>query len=258
MNLLFIGDVFGRPGRKVLNEILPSIKAELKIDICLANCENAAAGSGITEKIFNQLKQAGVDAFTSGNHLWDNKASLEFLQHEKRITKPLNYPPKALGAPYCILEYQGYKVIVLTLIGQAFMPPANSPFERFDEIYEEIKQLGTCIIVDFHAEATAEKKALACYLNGRVSCVLGTHTHVQTADEQILNKGTGFITDVGMTGPHDSIIGIKKEIILEKLLTGMPKRYDVAESGLELNAVLVEIDMDTGKTTMIKRIKRSV
>lgn len=258
MNLLFIGDIFGRPGRKVISEILHSVKKEFSIDLCIANCENVASGSGITEKIITQLLDAGIDGFTSGNHLWDNKKAIDFLEREKRVCKPLNYPPKAIGARYSIFIYKNYKIVYLTLIGQAFMPAANSPFQAFDSIYEEISSISHSIIVDFHAEATAEKKALAYYLDGKVSCVLGTHTHVQTADEQILQKGTGFITDVGMTGPHDSVIGVKKEIILEKLTTGMPKRYEVAENGLEFNAVILEIDVETGKTKRIERIKRNL
>ncbi len=161
MNLLFIGDIFGRPGRKVISEILQSVKAEFSIDICIANCENVASGSGITEKIINQLLEAGIDGFTSGNHLWDNKKAIDFLERENRICKPLNYPPKAIGAKYSVLAYKNYKIVYLTLIGQAFMPSANSPFQAFDAIYEEISALSDCKIVDFHAEATAEKKSFS-------------------------------------------------------------------------------------------------
>jgi hypothetical protein len=258
MNVLFIGDIYGRPGRKIIEEYLPSLKNEMAIDVCIANCENAASGNGITEKIITQLIDSGIDAFTSGNHLWDNKDSLTYLQTEKRITKPLNYSQKSFGSSYYVIGSNSMKCAILTLAGQAFMPPANSPFEQVDQIIPEISAITNCIIVDFHAEATAEKKALAFYLDGRVSCVLGTHTHVQTADEQILKQGTGYITDVGMTGPHDSVIGVKKDIILEKILTGMPKRYEVAESGLEINAVFLQIDAQSGKTLKIERVKRNM
>jgi len=256
MNLLFIGDIFGRPGRRIILEQLSSIKKEFSTDICLANCENAAAGKGVTEKIIKQLRDAGIDAFTAGNHLWDNKGSWDYLQQEKRIAKPFNYPRKSIGASYCTIPINEKAVTIVTFVGQAFMPSANSPFEQFDDFYGKVADKADIIVVDIHAEATAEKKAFACYLDGKVSCILGSHTHVQTADEQILEKGTGFITDVGMTGPHDSVIGVKKEIILEKMLTGMPRRYEVAKDGLELNAVSLKIDEKSGKTLFIERIKR--
>ena len=256
MNLLFIGDIFGKPGRKIIIDHLEETKKEFSTDVCIANCENAASGKGITEKIFHQLREAGVDAFTSGNHLWDVKTSISFIEKENRICRPLNYPKKSVGATHCVLTVNSHPIVIITLIGQAFMGACNLPTETFDQWHQTFLDISSTIIVDFHAEATAEKKAMAYYLDGRVSAILGTHTHVQTADEQILPLGTGFITDVGMTGPHDSVIGVDKEIILEKFSSGIPKRYEVAKDGLELNAVSLTIDECTGKTTEIQRIKR--
>jgi len=258
MNILFLGDIFGKPGREIIVSYLPELLKEFSVDFCIANGENVAQGRGITPKTARALFTSGIDAFTSGNHLWDQKGSIEFLEKEQRIVKPLNYPEKAKGSPYIILSKDNLKLGVISLIGQAFMGPANSPFEITDKFIPLLKKETSCILVDVHAEATAEKRALGFYLNGKVSAVVGTHTHIQTADEEVLFKGTAYITDVGMTGPHDSVIGIKKSIILEKLTTGMPLRYEVAEEGLQINGVLINIDPDSGKAISIKRIKREV
>jgi 2',3'-cyclic-nucleotide 2'-phosphodiesterase len=256
MNILFLGDIFGKPGREILVKYLPGLLEEFKIDFCIANGENVAQGRGITAKTSKVLFENGIDAFTSGNHLWDQKDSVEFIKTENRILKPLNFPEAAAGATHINLKKNNFELTVVSLIGQAFMGPANSPFEVIEEFL--LKQaLSKCIIVDFHAEATAEKRAIGFYLNGRVSAVVGTHTHIQTADEEILSKGTAYITDAGMTGPHDSIIGVKKEIILEKLTSGMPIRHEVSKSGLEINGVVINLDPETGKALRIERIKRT-
>ena len=257
MNVLFIGDIFGKPGRYIIQNYLPGIIEELGIDICVANGENVAGGKGITEKTAGKLFDAGIDVFTGGNHLWDKKDSLEYIASEKRILKPINYPSAALGARYFIKTIsEKNKLAIVSLIGQAFIASVNSPLFALEKILTELSMQTNKIIIDFHAEATAEKRALGLYFDGKISAFLGTHTHIQTADEEILPRGTGYITDVGMTGPHDSVIGIKKEIIFEKIKTGMPQRYETAKKGLQLNAVFLKIDDNTGKTVEIKRLKR--
>jgi len=257
MNILFIGDIFGKAGRKLIIDRLPELKEELEIDFCIANGENIAQGRGMTEKTANSLFSAGIDLFTSGNHLWDKKNSLDFIKTEKKILKPINMSPQAIGNDYYLADLpDDSKLAVFTVIGQAFMGPADSPFRACDEMIEKLQENATHILVDFHAEATAEKRALAHYLAGRVTALVGTHTHIQTADEEILSGGTAYITDVGMTGPHDSVIGVKKEIILEKILSSMPQRYEPADGGLEINAVCIKLAGKSSETTEIFRIKR--
>lgn len=257
MKVLFIGDIFGKPGREILIDYLPNIKKEFDIDFCIANGENVAHGRGITEKTSKSLFKAGVDLFTSGNHLWDQRDAMSFLDWEHRILKPANYPKKAFGSEYLIINNdQGNSLGVFNLSGQAFMGSANSFFETADYLINIISKETDSILVDFHAEATAEKRALGHYLDGRISAIVGTHTHIQTADEEILSNGTAYITDVGMTGPHDSVIGVKKEIILKKMSTGMPIKYEIASTGIQINAVVIEIDDHTGDAISIERLKR--
>lgn len=258
MRILFFGDVFGKPGRTILKDFLPELKEEFKIDLVIANGENLAQGRGLTEKTAEELFKAGVAALTSGNHLWDQKNSLEYIEREKRIIKPLNFPIKSIGSKSLILESGKAKLAVLSLVGQAFMGPAGFPLESIDAVLPEIRKITANILVDYHAETTAEKRALGFYLDGRISALIGTHTHVQTADEEILPLGTAYITDVGMTGPHDSIIGTEKKIILDKILTGIPHRFDVAKTGLQINAVVLEIEAETGRSISIERIRRKV
>lgn len=255
MNFLFLGDIFGKPGRNLVRNQLSKLLKEFNAQFCVANIENIAQGRGLTEKTARVLFEAGIDAFTSGNHLWDRRESLEYLQSEKRITKPLNSPTPAYGAEFYVIEKSGVKLAILTLCGQTFMGPINSIFATFDTIYPKIKAITSNILVDIHAEATAEKRAFAYYTAGKVTAVIGTHTHIQTADEEVLD-GTAYITDAGMTGPHDSVIGVKKNIILEKMASGMPKRYEVADSGMQINGVVVTFDENTGKAQKIQRIKR--
>ncbi|MCD4828629.1 MAG: TIGR00282 family metallophosphoesterase [Candidatus Cloacimonetes bacterium] len=259
MNILFFGDVFGRPGRRVVKQALPGLKAEFGIDISILNCENLASGRGVTRETAKELFDAGIDLFSSGNHLWDRKQSIEYITGERRIVKPLNYPQKAAGAPWAMAETpSGARLALVVLVGQSFMPGADSPLTTLDRILPELQEQTPCILVDFHAESTAEKRALGFYADGRVSAVIGTHTHIQTADEHILPQGAAYITDVGMTGPHDSVIGVEKEIILYKMTTGMPRQYEVARDGLQINAVVVEVDDDTGRAVRIERIRRTV
>lgn len=258
-NLLFLGDVFGRPGRVILKTYLKDLKEKYSVDLCVINGENLASGRGITEKIAAEVFNYGVDVITSGNHLWDKKEGLDYIAVETRIVKPLNYPVKAFGNPYFVKTLSNdRKMAILSLSGQAFMGPVNSPFETLEKILPEIKEITCNIFVDFHAEATAEKRTMCLYFDGEVTAIVGTHTHIQTADEEILANGTAYITDAGMTGPHDSVIGIKKEIIFEKTITGMPLRYEIATGGLEINGVLITFNETDGKALSIKRIKEKV
>ena len=257
MNILFIGDIFGLPGRKIVQEELQHLKEEFSADITIANGENVAHGKGITEKTALALFDAGIDVFTSGNHLWDKRESLDYLKLERRIIKPLNTLAKTIGFDrFFKIAPNGDKLAIVCLIGQAFMTPIDSPLNTLEKILPEIQKETNNILVDFHAEATAEKRAMGYYFDGKISALIGTHTHIQTADEEILPNGCGYITDVGMTGPHDSVIGMKKEIILEKMTTGMPQKFDVADDGLQINAVFLKIDGKIGKTVEIKRIRR--
>ncbi len=258
MNVLYLGDIVGKPGRNLVTEHLPNLRKEFDISVCIANGENVAQGRGITEKTAHELFLAGVDVFTSGNHLWDKKESLDFIASEPRIIKPLNFPEKAIGSKYFIFETaEQQKIAVLCLIGQVFMTPADSPYATFERILPEIAEITNIIFIDFHAEATAEKRALGFYLEGKITALIGSHTHIQTADEEILPRGTAYITDAGMTGPHDSVIGTDKEIIMQKFTSGMPLRFDVASGGLQINGVVVIVDDNTGRATDIIRIKRN-
>ena len=256
MNILFIGDIFGSPGRNLMKKYLPELRKEFEIDFCIANGENTAHGKGITEKTATELFMCGVDCFTSGNHIWDRKESIEYIEREPRILKPLNYSEKAVGATKYIATIGNSKLAVINLIGQVFMNPVDSPFTALEKILPELRKETNNIFVDFHAEATAEKRALGFYFDGQISAMVGTHTHIQTADEEILPNNTAYITDVGMTGPHDSCIGITKENVFQKMITSMPQRFEIAEGGLQINAVVIEIDEDTGKAVKIQRILR--
>lgn len=259
IRILFFGDIFGRCGRNIIKENLAALKQEFSPHFTIANCENMAAGRGITEKTAVELFDAGIDLFTSGNHLWDKKESLDYLNKEKRILRPLNYPALAVGNPWTIVEIsRDIKLAVFCLMGQVYTVSCESPWRHANDILPSLRKETPLILVDIHAEATGEKRAMGFYLDGKVSAVLGTHTHVQTADEEILPAGTAYISDVGMNGPHDSVIGVKKEIILHKQLTGMPIRFEAAETGKQINAVIIDLDQDSGKALSIKRLKRKL
>lgn len=258
MRLLFFGDVFGKAGRKVLMEHLEDLKKELSPDFIVINGENLADGKGLTEKTLKPLLRAGVDAVTGGNHLWDRAESLDYIRATSLIVKVMNYPQSAPGSISYTIEKGDLKLTVVSLSGQHYMPPCDSPFAAFDRWAETMGESQACVMLDFHAESTAETRALGWHVNGKVSAILGTHTHIQTADEEILPLGTAYITDVGMTGPHDSVIGMKKGIILEKLRTSIPIRYEASDQGNQINAVVVDIDPANGKATAIQRIKRKV
>ncbi len=256
MNILFIGDINGKAGRKVIKNSLPAMIKNKNIDFIIANGENSAGGFGITKEKYLELLSYGIDVITTGNHIWDKKEAIDLIKCETNILRPANYPDNNPGAGYGVFEAKKSKVKigVINLIGRIFMPPADCPFTTAQKIVNEISSQTKIIIVDIHAEATSEKQALGFYLDGKVSAVIGTHTHVQTADERILPAGTGFITDAGMTGPFDSVIGVEKDKIIRRFLTLMPEKFDVAKNNLWLNAVLLSIDETTGKTKSIERI----
>ncbi len=256
MKVLIIGDVMGKPGRDAMKEFLDKKKNDY--DFVIVNGENAAAGFGITPKIADEFFELGVDVITSGNHIWDKKELYSYLNENKNILRPLNYPKGVPGFGYTIKENgKGDKIAVINIQGRVFMPEVDSPFQRIEEAIEEIKKETKNIIVDFHAEATSEKLAMGWYLDGRVSAVYGTHTHVQTADEGILEKGTGFINDVGMTGSHDSIIGMTIETVLPKFLTSLPSRFEVATGNVKVNGIELHIDKE-GSCKEINRINVSI
>ena len=255
MKILFIGDIYGKPGRHIIRSKLPLIIKNKNIDLAIANCENLASGRGVTKKTVRQVIDAGVEVFTSGNHLWDRKEGLDYLKKEKRIVKPLNIPGNTFGQEYYLYETDdNTKIAILTLAGQSFMGPADSPFFTLKKMLPKIRQITNNIIIDFHAESTAEKKSFGLFFDGKVSAILGTHTHVQTADETILPNGTAYITDAGMTGSQHSVIGVKKEIIFEKITTGMPKRYEPGKIDLKIKGVIVDLDLKSGKAIKIKRL----
>lgn len=257
MKILFIGDIVGRPGREAVRILLPQLKEEFKLDLVIANAENSAGGLGITPKTVNGLFSYGIDILTTGDHIWDRKEILEIIEHPY-LLRPLNLSINSPGKGFCLFKREDKTVCVVNLLGRVFMEPVDCPFQKMKEFLEMIKKETNIILVDFHAEATSEKKAMGYFLDGEVSCVLGTHTHVQTADEQILEKGTAYITDVGMTGPFDSIIGQRKEKIITRFLTGMPVRFQVAEKDVGLESVLIDIDPKTGRANSIQRIRKDV
>jgi 2',3'-cyclic-nucleotide 2'-phosphodiesterase len=255
MRTLFIGDVFGKPGRRLLIEKLQSIIHEHRIDFCIANIENAAAGFGITPQIADELLYCGIDLLTSGNHIWDKRAILPYLSEQPKLLRPHNYPQATPGTGLFIGDTKcGVRVGVLNLQGRVFMASIDCPFTTGLAAVEYIRKQTPIIIIDFHAEATSEKQACGWFFDGRVSAVVGTHTHVQTADERILPKGTAYITDLGMTGPHDSIIGSVPDLALDRFLRQMPIRLEPAAGNLRICGAIVEIDETNGRALQIQRI----
>lgn len=254
MRVLFIGDIVGKTGRGAVRALLPLIINKYKVDLVIANAENAAGGFGITEKVASELFSYGINVLTSGNHIWDKKESIPYIGKESRIIRPLNYPPGVPGFGSITWVVRDRKIGIINLSGRVFMSNIDCPFRVGLSEIERLREETNIIIVDFHAEATSEKIAFGYYVDGRVSAVIGTHTHVQTADERILPKGTAYITDVGMTGPSDSVIGIDKEQIIERFLLQMPKKFETAKGNGIFSAVVVEINDDSGKATAIQRL----
>jgi len=255
LNILFLGDIVGKPGRQIVREYLSRLQREENITFTIANAENAAGGRGLTETVKDELLSAGIDVLTMGNHVWDNKDIYNFIDDEPRLIRPANYPEPCPGQGYNIYTAGvNEKIAVINLCGRVFLPSLDCPFKVAAEIVKGIKANADYIIVDFHAEATSEKAALAYYLDGQVSAVLGTHTHVQTADETILPGGTAFITDLGMTGPQNSILGMESSLVIEKFINQRPVRFEVAKGPAQLQGVVLQMDENSGKARAIKRI----
>lgn len=259
MRILFIGDIVGEPGRKAMKELLPKIVKREKVDFVIANGENAAGGSGITPMLVDELLSYGVDVITSGDHIWKRKEIFDRIAEEPRLLRPANYPREAPGfGSTVVASKSGTDVGVINIQGRVFMQAIEDPFRVVKSEVDRIKNKARVIIVDIHAEATSEKMALGWFLDGLVSAVIGTHTHVQTADEKILPQGTAFLTDAGMTGPYDSVIGRKKEQILQRFTTQMPVRFEMAEGDIQLHGAIVDVDEKTGKANSIKRIQEKL
>lgn len=257
MKILFIGDIVGNPGREAVKGLLPGLQAEYRLDFVIANAENAAGGSGITPKVAQELFEAGVNVLTSGDHIWKKREIFEIIDKEERILRPLNFPSGVPGRGSCLFKAKnGSSIGVVNIQGRVFMEALECPFKTIREAIEELSKETKAIIVDIHAEATSEKVALGWYLDGKVSAVLGTHTHIQTADERILPGGCAYITDVGMTGPLDSVIGRRVEDVLERFITCVPTRFDIAKENIQLQGAVLEIDDSTGKAKSIVRIQR--
>ncbi|WP_085992349.1 TIGR00282 family metallophosphoesterase [Oceanobacillus senegalensis] len=255
MKILFIGDVVGSPGRDMVKEYLPKLKEKYRPSLTIINGENAAAGKGITEKIYKQFMEWGAQVVTMGNHTWDKKEIFEFIDDSKYMIRPANFPEGTPGKGITYINVNGVEVAVINLQGRTFLPAIDDPFKKADELIEEAKKRTNLIFIDFHAEATSEKQAIGWYVDGRVSALVGTHTHTQTSDERILPQGTAYISDVGMTGPYDGILGVEKEAVIKRFLTSLPVRFEVPKNGrTQMGAVLVTIDPSSGKTKDIERI----
>jgi 2',3'-cyclic-nucleotide 2'-phosphodiesterase len=258
MNLLFIGDIVGRPGRDLVQKGLRGLVEHYEIDCTIANAENSAAGFGITRDIGDSLLEWGVDVMTSGNHIWDKKEVLEYIGAEPRLLRPANYPAGVPGhGSYVTQTGDGRSVGVINVMGRVFMTPIDDPFAVALREIEAIRHRAKIIFVDMHAEATSEKIAMGWHLDGKVTAVIGTHTHVQTADDRILPNGTAYMTDAGMTGPHDSIIGMEREPSLARFLNAMPSKFEPASGNPRLNGVVIKADDKTGRATTITRISHS-
>jgi metallophosphoesterase (TIGR00282 family) len=258
MKVIIIGDIVGKPGRQALCQSLGRLKEQHEAEFIVANVENAAAGAGIIPRVGEEILAAGVDVMTSGNHIYDKKEVFKYIENETRLLRPANYPPETPGRGLWLgSTASGTPVAVINLQGRVFMPPTDCPFRAADRLIAEVKSRAAVIIVDHHAEATSEKWAMGRYLDSRVSVVVGTHTHVQTADEQILPGGTAYITDLGMTGPHDGIIGVESRIVLTRFLRGVPARFETSTGDALLHGVVVEIDERTGRATAIERLRVS-
>lgn len=253
-NILFIGDIVGEPGLDIVRMWLPSLQKKYRTDLIIANGENAADGKGCTEKEAKILFDLGVNVITGGNHTWDKHQSQEYLKKDNRVIRPANYPKGTFGNGYHIADTSKGKIAVINLQGRSFMATIDCPFRGAEWIISKIKSETKMIFIDFHAEATAEKLALASFLDGKVSAVVGTHTHIQTSDERILKGGTGYLTDVGMTGPYDSVIGMKTDAAINRFLYQTPQKYQTATENVHLTGVFLKVDSETGKTIFIERL----
>jgi metallophosphoesterase (TIGR00282 family) len=252
--VFLIGDTFARAGRRVIEERLHSLRQQAELDFVVANIENAAAGFSITPRIAEELFAAGVDVMTSGNHIFDKKEVLQFIEREPRLLRPANYAPGVPGKGRWVGKVRGLPVAVINLQGRVFMPPSDDPFRGADAQLAALETSVKIILVDMHAETTSEKIAMGRYLDGRVSAVVGTHTHVQTADEQILPGGTAYLTDLGMTGPHDGVIGMQTGIVLERFLKGIAPKMEPSEGQIRMNGLIVDVEEETGRALRVERV----
>jgi metallophosphoesterase (TIGR00282 family) len=258
LRLLFLGDIVGRPGRELIRKGLPALIEHYGVDLVVANAENAAAGRGITREIGDSLLEWGVDVMTSGNHIWAQRETVDYIGTEARLLRPANFPAGVPGnGSYLARTAEGKPVGVINVMGRVFMQDIDDPFKRVLEEIEALRSRTRIILVDFHAEATSEKVAMGWHLDGKVTAVIGTHTHVQTADDQILPGGTAYLTDAGMTGPHDGVIGVDKAVVIDKFLRGMPVRMETATGNPRLNGILIAADEATGKAVTVRRLSFS-
>lgn len=254
MKILFIGDIVGKPGRALVRDAVRPLVEHHGIDLVVANVENAAGGNGITRRIGEAIRDYGVDVMTTGNHVWDKREALDYIELEPRLLRPANYPVAPGHGQVVVTAKSGDEVGVVNVMGRVFMAPLDNPFTVVDEMLTQLRERAAIVLVDFHAEATSEKVAMGWHLDGRVTAMVGTHTHVQAADARVLPDGTAYITDVGMTGPHDSVIGVDKGVVLRRFLTGMPARFDTATGDPRLHAVIVTADAGSGRATAIERL----
>src|SRR6266702_7327842 len=258
MNILMVGDVYGEPGRQAITKLVPRLRQEHAIDFCVVNVENAAGGFGVTAPIARQILEAGADVMTSGNHIWDKREIVEYITRENLLLRPANFPAGTPGAGHVTIKCGPHKIAVLNLMGRVFMLPIDCPFRKADEVLPELRKETPIVLVDMHCEATSESLAMGWHLDGRVSAVVGTHSHVQTADERILPGGTAYVTDLGLTGPIDSVIGVEKELAIQRFLTGMPNRFEPAKGRARLQGAVIRIDAETGRASGIERLQRDL
>jgi metallophosphoesterase (TIGR00282 family) len=255
LTVLCVGDIFGEPGRRAVTMLLPKLKKQHEADLAIVNVENAAAGFGVTPPLARSIREHGADVMTSGNHIWDKKEIIEYIGKENLLLRPANFPAGTPGAGSIVVKAGPHKVAVLNLMGRVFLPNLDCPFRKADEEIARLKQETSIVVVDMHCEATSESQAMGWYLDGRVSAVVGTHRHVQTADERILPKGTAYITDLGMTGPVDSVIGVDPQLALQRFITQMPNRFEPAKGPAALHGAVIRIDPDTGRGLSIERLR---
>jgi metallophosphoesterase (TIGR00282 family) len=255
ITVLCVGDVFGEPGRRAIEVLLPRLKKQHNVDVAVVNVENAAAGAGITPPLAKAILAHGADVMTSGNHIWDKKEIIEYIAKENLLLRPANYPPGTPGVGSIVVKAGPHKVAVLNMMGRVFLPLLDCPFRKADEEIPQLRRETPIIVVDMHCEATSESQAMGWYLDGKVSAVVGTHRHVQTADERVLPKGTAYITDLGLTGPTDSVIGVEPAIALQRFLTQMPHKFEPAKGPVALHGAVIRIDPETGRGLSIERVR---